>query len=200
MNQYQIQEFDPFEPIEGKHYFITETVKSCFLRKQISDHFQKHRPDLKEVHSVDDCNVILVFCHIVSRAGTDIDAALNKLNTMSASTPAIFMVFHHTFDPYKIVPDSSRHVTRRNTLTVDCLFYEDVGLLTCDMNEKALTKIVQCFKYQERYIENLQENKWYISLFNMLLNGCYWICGILKRFKNAVCCYNNERSRLIDEV
>uniref|UniRef100_A0A8C1UNF5 Uncharacterized protein n=1 Tax=Cyprinus carpio TaxID=7962 RepID=A0A8C1UNF5_CYPCA len=106
------------------------------------------KPYLEEVRIVEDCNVILVFCPIVSRAGTDIDAALNKLNTCSASKPAILMVFHYTFDPDKIVPDSSRFINRGNTLTVDCLFVEDVGLLTCNRNEEALAKIVQCFKYQ----------------------------------------------------
>ncbi len=58
------------------------------------------------------------------------------------------MVFHHTHDPDKIVPDSSRHVFRSNTLTVDCLFSEDEGLLTCKMNTDAKKKIVQCFKCQ----------------------------------------------------
>ncbi|KAL1274922.1 hypothetical protein QQF64_027736 [Cirrhinus molitorella] len=149
MTQNQIQEFNPFKPTDGKHYFIIETVKSCILRQQISDHLQRHRPALKEVNSVDDCNVILVFCHIVSRAGTDIDAALKKLNEYSASTPAIFMVIHHTFDPDKIIPDSSAHVTRSNTFTIDCLFYENEGLLTCSKNETALTQFVQCFKNQK---------------------------------------------------
>ncbi len=58
------------------------------------------------------------------------------------------MVFHHSNDPDKIVPDSSRHVFRSNTLTVDCLFSEDEGLLTCNMNAEALTKIVRYFKPQ----------------------------------------------------
>ncbi len=59
--------------------------KPFILRKQISDHLQKQRPNSKEVHIVDDCDVILVLCPIVSRAGTDIDAALNKLNTCSGN-------------------------------------------------------------------------------------------------------------------
>uniref|UniRef100_A0A672MNB2 Si:dkey-58f10.7 n=1 Tax=Sinocyclocheilus grahami TaxID=75366 RepID=A0A672MNB2_SINGR len=96
---------------------------------------------MRMVHKVEDCDVILVFCPIVSRAGTDIVAALNELNTCSASKPAILMVFHHSFNPDKILPDSSRNITRRNTLTVDCLFNEDVGLLTCNRNEEALAKI-----------------------------------------------------------
>uniref|UniRef100_A0A8C2F1R9 Uncharacterized protein n=1 Tax=Cyprinus carpio TaxID=7962 RepID=A0A8C2F1R9_CYPCA len=145
MNQYQVQEYEPFEPVQEKYYVI-EMGKSGNLRKEILGHLHQQRPYLEEVRSVEDCNVILVFCPIVSRAGTDIDAALNKLNTCSASKPAILMVFHHSFDPDKIVPDSSRFINRGNTLTVDCLFGEDVGLLTCNRNEEALAKIVCHFK------------------------------------------------------
>uniref|UniRef100_A0A673FSY0 Uncharacterized protein n=1 Tax=Sinocyclocheilus rhinocerous TaxID=307959 RepID=A0A673FSY0_9TELE len=108
------------------------------LKKQL--HMNKQSPDLEEVRSVEDCNVILVFCPIVSRAGTDIDAALNKLNTCSGN----FKIKHQKH------PNHSRFINRRNTLTVDCLFNEDVGLLTCNRNEEALAKIVQCFKYQHK--------------------------------------------------
>lgn len=138
------------EIIEGKFYFIIESGKSHILRKEILGLLQKQRPGWMEVHSVEECDMILVFCPIVSRAGTDIDAALNELNTCSASKPAIFMVFHHTFDPEKTVPDSSRFIIRRNTLTVDCLFHEDTGLLKCKMNDEALTKVVCHFKPQEQ--------------------------------------------------
>lgn len=66
----------------------------------------------------------------------------------TASKPAIFMVLHHTFEPEKIILDSNRYVTRVNTLTVDCLFNEVEGLLKCNRNDEALTKIVQHFKLQ----------------------------------------------------
>ncbi|KAL1274923.1 hypothetical protein QQF64_027737 [Cirrhinus molitorella] len=147
MIPYQLQQN---EMTEGKYYFILETGKSQMLRKEILGHLQKHRPGWKEVRSVDDCNVILVFCPIVSRAGTDIDAALNELNTCSASKPAIFMVFHHSFDPEKFIPDSSRVINRRNTLTVDCLFHEDKGLLKCSKNDESLAKIVGNLKPQKQ--------------------------------------------------
>ncbi|XP_042612470.1 uncharacterized protein LOC109056913 isoform X6 [Cyprinus carpio] len=190
MNQYQVQEYEPFEPVQGKYYVI-EMGKSGNLQKKVLGHLHKQRPYLEEVRSVEDCNVILVFCPIVSRAGTDIDAALNKLNTCSASKPAILMVFHHSFDPDKIVPDSSRFINRGNTLTVDCLFFEDVGLLTCNRNEDALAKIVQCFKYQKHIPEIVQ--KYFSYMWNIftkyLYPGYCWILGTVR---------NNERSRLID--
>uniref|UniRef100_A0A8C1BVS1 Uncharacterized protein n=3 Tax=Cyprinus carpio TaxID=7962 RepID=A0A8C1BVS1_CYPCA len=222
MNQYQVQEYEPFEPVQGKYYVI-EMGKSGNLQKKVLGHLHKQRPYLEEVRSVEDCNVILVFCPIVSRAGTDIDAALNKLNTCSASKPAILMVFHHSFDPDKIVPDSSRFINRGNTLTVDCLFFEDVGLLTCNRNEDALAKIVQCFKYQTHFLTFSYIFYMWDIFKNCLYGVCSWILGTVRKHIPEIVqkyfsymwniftkylypgyCWilgtvrNNERSRLID--
>ncbi|XP_043094916.1 uncharacterized protein LOC122345145 [Puntigrus tetrazona] len=181
-----LQGIDRFKPSQGeiiqaKNYFIIEAGKTFGLRTEIITHLQKQRPLVKEVHGVEDCDVILVFCPIVSRAGTDIDAALNELNAYSEFKPAIFMVLHYTFDHDKVIPDSSRYINRTNTFTVDCLFSEE-GLLTCDRNEKALTNIVQYFKHQG-HSEFLQMNKWCISLLYMLCTFtfglCFWLFGKL---------------------
>lgn len=67
----------------------------------------------------------------------------NNFYILTASKPAIFMVLHHTFDPEKVVPDSSRCINRTNTRTVDFLFHEDEGLLKCMKNEEALARIKQ---------------------------------------------------------
>ncbi|XP_043094912.1 uncharacterized protein LOC122345142 isoform X2 [Puntigrus tetrazona] len=172
-----------FEPIEGKCYTVIEAGKSCIVRKRISDHLQKQKPFLKEVHSVEDCDVILVFCPIVSRAGTDIDAALNELNAYSEFKPAIFMVLHYTFEHDKVIPDSSRYINRTNTFTVDCLFHEE-GLLACDRNTEALTKIVHCFKYEEGCCEILWRH----------ISGLWYSFCRLLGIKKA-----GERTRLINE-
>lgn len=37
--------------------------------------------DLREVRSVDESDIVLIFCPIVSRGGTDIDAALHRCYT-----------------------------------------------------------------------------------------------------------------------
>ncbi|KAA0717273.1 GTPase IMAP family member 6 [Triplophysa tibetana] len=131
--------------LSGNKYFIIQTGNSP---REILKHLHKSKPGLKEVCSVDECDVILVFCPIVSRAGTDMEAALNKLNQCSASKPAVFMVLHHTYEREKIVPDSSRFVSRENTLTVNFLFNEDIGLLECATNDEALIKIIEHFEPQ----------------------------------------------------
>ncbi|KAA0717269.1 hypothetical protein E1301_Tti020820 [Triplophysa tibetana] len=89
------------------------------------------------------CDAVLDFVPIVSRAGTDISAALDRLNSSGVHKPVVLVVLHHTFDNEKVVPDSNNAVNRDNTLAVDCLFNEDVGLLKCQKNEKAFEKIAK---------------------------------------------------------
>ncbi|KAL7838588.1 hypothetical protein AOLI_G00269920 [Acnodon oligacanthus] len=98
-------------------------------------------PGLQEVSEKENCNFILLFCPVVSRAGTDIKRALEKLHNISESKPAVLVVLQHTFNPESTVPDSSQVVTREKTLTVDCLFYEDKGLLHCSMNDTAIDQV-----------------------------------------------------------
>uniref|UniRef100_A0A3B4D9Z8 Uncharacterized protein n=2 Tax=Pygocentrus nattereri TaxID=42514 RepID=A0A3B4D9Z8_PYGNA len=129
-------------------FFAIVTGKAINADKDFIRKLHKHQPNLQKVSTVEGCDVILVFCPVASRAGTDIEAALKNLNDKSATKPAVLVVLHHTFDPDSTVPDSSRAVTRRNTFTVDCLFYEDSGLLQCRKNDTALEKITQYLKLQ----------------------------------------------------
>ncbi|XP_053341357.1 uncharacterized protein LOC128512211 isoform X4 [Clarias gariepinus] len=62
--------------------------------------------------------------------------------------PAVLVVLHHTFDPECVVPNSSRAVHRENTVTVDCLFHEDKGLLQCHKNYESLTRITEMIQSQ----------------------------------------------------
>ncbi|KAL7838638.1 hypothetical protein AOLI_G00270420 [Acnodon oligacanthus] len=130
-------------------YSTIVTGETKNAHEDLIRNLHKHRPNLQKVSSLDECDVILVFCPVVSRAGTDIEAALKKLNDKSATKPAVLVVLHHTFDPDSTVPDSSRAVTRENTLTVDCLFHENKGLLQCRKTNTALEKITEHLKLQK---------------------------------------------------
>lgn len=85
----------------------------------------------------------LVFFSVVSRTGTDIDAALSKITHRK---PVILVVLHHTFDPEAVVSNSSTFVKRPDTFAVDCLFYEDKGLLKCKRNDKACEEAIKWLK------------------------------------------------------
>ncbi|XP_016142231.1 uncharacterized protein [Sinocyclocheilus grahami] len=95
-------------------------------------------------------DIDLVFFPVVSRTGTDIDAALSKI---THSKPVIIVVLHHTFDPNAVVSNSSTFVKRDNTLTVDCLFYEDKGLLKCKRNDKAFEDAIQWLKLMKKVVK-----------------------------------------------
>lgn len=51
---------------------------------------------LEEVHAVDQCDVILLFCPVLSRAGLDIEGALKKLAELHSNACKISLanLFH----------------------------------------------------------------------------------------------------------
>ncbi|XP_065123185.2 uncharacterized protein [Paramisgurnus dabryanus] len=105
------------------------------IERRFEENLNKRK--LKET-SIDKCDVIVVLCPIVSRAGTDISAALNQLDNVKKQV--ILVVLHHTFEKDKTIPDSNTAVDREKTFVVDCLFNEDEGLLQCQRNEDAFEK------------------------------------------------------------
>ncbi|CAB1340215.1 unnamed protein product, partial [Coregonus sp. 'balchen'] len=121
-----------------KKFFSVLTGNTLGSHEELIDRLTSKR-GLTKVTSLEERDVTLAFCPIVSRAGTDIKAALQQI---PAGKPVILVVLHHTFDPECVVPDSSRLVTRGDViLTVDCLFHESKGLLVCPRNKKAIKKI-----------------------------------------------------------
>ncbi|XP_062857971.1 uncharacterized protein LOC134320494 [Trichomycterus rosablanca] len=97
---------------------------------------------LDEVSNEELCEVKVLLCPIVSRAGTDIEAALCGL---SADKPTVVIVLHHTFDPDSTVPCSSRY-DKHNLMMVDVLFHEDEGLLKGPKNNESYNKTANFLK------------------------------------------------------
>ncbi|KAI7812757.1 hypothetical protein IRJ41_008718 [Triplophysa rosa] len=135
---------------------MTETMDS--VEKKFKQKLREKR-GLKQT-STDKCDAVLDFCPIVSRAGTDISAALDRLNSQVFQVkPVVLVVLHHTFDDEKVVPESNTAVNRDNTLAVDCLFNEDDGLLQCKKNEEAYDRIAKYLK-----LNNLTSYAYYKDL------------------------------------
>ncbi|XP_062845240.1 uncharacterized protein LOC134303696 [Trichomycterus rosablanca] len=130
----------------GNNYLLILTGNTLKSHESCIHHLKTEIPDLNEVNEEDKCIFILVFCPIVSRAGTDIEAALLKLDSISVTKPAVLVVLHHTFDPTFPAPDSSRAVKRENVIAVDCLFHEDQGLLPCPKNDESLKQVINYIK------------------------------------------------------
>ncbi|KAL7834411.1 hypothetical protein SRHO_G00286580 [Serrasalmus rhombeus] len=152
----------------SKLNFVTRvTRKTLGSHKEFVRILCKRRAELQEVPTVEECDVILAFCPVVSAAGIDTKNALQQLNDVSSnaqtdthysnrfaddcgdalkllcSVLGLFWRCSSTFDPELIVPDSSRSVNREETLTVDCLFHEDKGLLQCMKCYKILPENVR---------------------------------------------------------
>ncbi|XP_072527747.1 uncharacterized protein [Salminus brasiliensis] len=101
----------------------------------------RERLNLQKVTSEGDSDVIIAFVAVASRAGTDIEAALRRIP--SGHQAVVLVVLHHTFDPHFVAPDSRMNVNRRNVFTVDCLYHEDRGLLSCLHNDEALAAVTR---------------------------------------------------------
>ncbi|XP_057178662.1 uncharacterized protein LOC130547040 isoform X1 [Triplophysa rosa] len=144
-------------------------TNKCFIStpesvKHIAESFCKKVHDvnalkLKKMADKDKCKFVFVYCPIVSRAGTDIEASLNKIKTEFPKQMVILIVLHHTFNPEIIVSDSSKFVDDKVSLTVDCLFHEDQGLLKCERNSKAVKVVAQFLKSQKRKKRKYNQKK-----------------------------------------
>uniref|UniRef100_A0AAY4CHZ4 Uncharacterized protein n=1 Tax=Denticeps clupeoides TaxID=299321 RepID=A0AAY4CHZ4_9TELE len=122
------------------------------------NHITAKHKTLREVGSAEQSSVILAFCPIVSRLGTDIEEALRHLKY---EKPVVLVVMHHTSDPEYVVPKSSIHVKDKNIFTVDCLFFDDKGMLNCRRNDDAYDKVVQRLKEHQSSFHSQMYRKHY---------------------------------------
>ncbi|XP_064864857.1 uncharacterized protein LOC115107786 isoform X2 [Oncorhynchus nerka] len=86
----------------------------------------------------EDCQVIIAFCPITSRVGTDIDAAMR---TVKSNKDVILVVMHHTFDHCFVTSQRSASHYINVVELVNVLFHDSRGLLPCETNDKAVTLI-----------------------------------------------------------
>nr|XP_055041547.1 uncharacterized protein si:ch211-245h14.1 isoform X2 [Misgurnus anguillicaudatus] len=88
-----------------------------------------------------ECQLILLFCPVVSRAGTDIEEALRKLPGDKAT---VLVVMHHTHNHNYVWPSPNISSPSQENLVdlVNVLFHDTAnGLLTCPENKSAVTRI-----------------------------------------------------------
>ncbi|XP_061578853.1 uncharacterized protein LOC133445544 [Cololabis saira] len=100
-------------------------------------------------------DVIIVFCPISSRVGSDVEAAMRKV---SDNKKIILVVMHHTQNVDYSTGGRRWSETFRNVvLDVDVLFHETVpGLLICDENRKAIRQIQESLaQYSKKWIPQL---------------------------------------------
>ncbi|KAI1897556.1 hypothetical protein AGOR_G00084480 [Albula goreensis] len=130
------------------HIFTVVTGNTLNSHKTFLEHLAA-KTQLTEVKGVEECDVIVAFCPISSRPGTDIEAALLQIPD---DKPSVLVVLHHTCDPNHILTESSRYVSRSDVLTVDCLFHDTEGLLKCQINEEAMGNTLRCISQHSKVL------------------------------------------------
>uniref|UniRef100_A0A8B9K4W6 Uncharacterized protein n=1 Tax=Astyanax mexicanus TaxID=7994 RepID=A0A8B9K4W6_ASTMX len=130
-------------------YFAYLSEKAFGSHEDFKKRLQNEVPGLREVSTWDECDIILLFLPNVSCGGISHIVAREKLDKIAGSKPSVLVVLHYSIDPEKVILDSSKLVNRENTLTVDCLFHEDKGLLKCCKNEEAVKTV-------KKWLEDLQ--------------------------------------------
>ncbi|XP_037304700.2 uncharacterized protein LOC119194614 isoform X2 [Pungitius pungitius] len=124
---------DQPQRVSGKTFFVHLAGKTNGAHRDFVTYLKFNGK--VEVESCAESDFLVVFCPVVSRVGTDIEAALSDNLVLTDGKPTLLVVMHHTFDANHVVAESRRQVSdSRVSLTVDCLFHQG-KLLQCRLND-----------------------------------------------------------------
>ncbi|XP_042283118.1 uncharacterized protein LOC121907556 [Thunnus maccoyii] len=130
----------------GAHQVLLDKVKNVETTR-----------DLQESH------VVIVFCPITSRVGSDVEAAMTDIKGSCGQKPVILVLMHHTRDvDYSTDGKRWSDVYDNVVLDVHVLFHEtERGLLTCPKNHQAVDQIQkELQKHADKHrLNNIQENQ-----------------------------------------
>ncbi|CAK6962142.1 uncharacterized protein si:ch211-245h14.1 [Scomber scombrus] len=91
------------------------------------------------IENKEDCKVIIVFCTICSRVGSDVDAAMSDIK---GDEPVILVLMHHSRDAKNTVPTKTWPEYPNIVLAVNTFFHDTIhGLLNCHQNNEAALMI-----------------------------------------------------------
>ncbi|XP_062406366.1 uncharacterized protein si:ch211-245h14.1 [Sardina pilchardus] len=109
-----------------------------------SDLLQRLGMPTLEVSS-EECQVVLAFCPVASRAGTDIAAAITKI---PGNKDAILVVMHYTCTPNHSTIGITTSVPKNVRKVVHIFFHDSVGgILNCEPNKQAVAAIESALKH-----------------------------------------------------
>ncbi|XP_048841292.1 uncharacterized protein LOC125714596 [Brienomyrus brachyistius] len=128
--------------LNGKRPNVTNGVKVHML--VAGETFRAHETFIQKLNlqiipcSAENSSVILVFCPVVSRIGTDMEAAMARV---TVNKPVILVFMHHFHRPSHMtnitVPPSRGNIVQ----VVHCAYHENKGLLQCQENEQAVRAV-----------------------------------------------------------
>lgn len=112
---------------------------------------------LQETMHYEESQVIIVFCPVVSRMGTDAEAALSDI---SSDKPIILVMMHHNHTANSCQPPGPYNNV---VLVVNVFFHETVqGLLKCLQNDEAISTI------QQKLLEYSTKSEKHTGLFQSM--------------------------------
>ncbi|MED6268266.1 hypothetical protein CHARACLAT_020589, partial [Characodon lateralis] len=124
--------------------FYKSTGETFGSDKDVKKQLKSNKFVQLEETNLGDCYIIIMFCPITSRVGSDMESSMKDATVSSSGKPVILVLMHHTRDPeYSTAGTNWSEVYENVVLAVDVLFHEtQPGLLTCRQNDDAF-KIIQ---------------------------------------------------------
>ncbi|XP_072559228.1 uncharacterized protein [Paramormyrops kingsleyae] len=134
----------PIERIPNSNYNILHD--SIPVHMLVSgETFRTHKTFMQKLNlqielcSAESSSVILVFCPVVSRIGTDMEAAMARV---TEDKPVILVFMHHCHHPSHMTNITVQPSRSNIVQVVHCAFHESRGLLECKENEEAVDKVL----------------------------------------------------------
>ncbi|XP_048841302.1 uncharacterized protein LOC125714601 isoform X2 [Brienomyrus brachyistius] len=101
-----------------------------------------------ELCSAESSNVILLFCPVVSRIGTDMEAAMDRV---TEDKPVILVFMHHCRSSSHMTNITVQPSSNKIVQIVHCAFHESQGLLECTENRQAVAEVrSKLLQYEQR--------------------------------------------------
>lgn len=122
-------------------YHMVVTGKTFDAHQQILNKVKSSWEPLNlvETQSSEDCQIVFVFCPIVSRTGTDVEAAMK---TVPGDKPVILVVMHHAHEAKHVATTGTWEDNFRIVKHFNVFYHERAnGLIRCRENDAAILGI-----------------------------------------------------------
>ncbi|XP_035985360.1 uncharacterized protein LOC118558874 [Fundulus heteroclitus] len=136
----------PFRPRVKVYCFITGDTFGA--HESIMAKVRNNRlfsPLVEETQGPEDSRVIVVFCPITSRVGSDVESAMRDQRVSSSDKPVILVLMHHTRDVDYSTGESNWSETYKDVVLAAHVFFHETepGLLNCERNDQAIEEVKQ---------------------------------------------------------
>lgn len=99
----------------------------------------KCKGQVQFVENSEDYQVTIVFCPIISRVGSDVEAAMNRIKD---DKPVILVLMHHAYEQRPTTSVKTWTTGREAVLHVDVFYHETShGLIACSQNCSAVSSL-----------------------------------------------------------